>query len=307
MPLSLNNASCLGVSLVPVTNCKGEVSPLVTISNNGAENLTSLDINYMVNEEMVNTYNWTGNLSYGEMADVQLPAVSFAVQDENNLKIYTANPNGNPDEDPLNDTTLASFMGAQQVVPDVYLFLKLDNHPAETTYELINSAGEGVYSGGPFSQPLAFVKDTFQLDMNDCYTFVIHDAGGDGLTDGGYYTLRQSNFNIIYENTLFSGFIEMVEFAADAVGVSEKFSGAEFTVFPNPVNEQAGLSFHLARAEQVDIKVFNLIGEVVISKLIDCPPGNQSLNLDLSNVQPGVYFIAVKTDEKTMTQKISIK
>ncbi len=54
MPMYFDNAGCLAVNMLPVTNCSGEVAPTITISNNGAASLTSLDINYQVNTEDIN-------------------------------------------------------------------------------------------------------------------------------------------------------------------------------------------------------------------------------------------------------------
>lgn len=310
MPLTMNNAMCQAISMVPVTNCSGEVAPIVTISNAGGNDLTSLDINYRVNNETVNTYNWTGNLAYGEMENVTLPAVIFSIMPDNNLLVYTTNPNGNPDEDPMNDTTSTDFMQAMQVVPDIYLFLKLDDNPGETTYDLKNSAGDIIYTGGPFSTPQAFVKDTFALSMSDCYTFTIHDQGGDGLTNGGYYALRQSNLSLIYEDDSFSGGEEMAQFSADVVGIDDNQAGLDnLSLFPNPVDDVMNLSFGLNNAKSsVEITVYSVLGDVVYH--LDqqtFETGNHTVNIDLGGLQSGIYFMSFKSGYTVQTRKFTVK
>jgi len=159
-------------------------------------------INYTINNEALTTFTWFGSLPFNETATVQLPEISFTLLDENMLTIYTSNPNGNPDQWPANDTVTESFDTAPQVTSEIYLFLKLDNDPGETSWTLKNSSGEVLYSGQNYVQPNLFIKDTFALFQNDCYDFTIYDAGGNGLSAGGYYALFESNSNLIYKNIL---------------------------------------------------------------------------------------------------------
>jgi hypothetical protein len=305
MPMYFDNAACLDISMVPVTNCSGEVAPAVTISNQGASNLTTLEINYQVNDEAVNTYNWIGNLSYGAVETVNLPAISFNIQDQNNLLVYTSNPNGNPDEDPLNDTVTFQFAAGQQAIPDVYLFLKLDNNPGETYYELINSSGAVLYSGGPYTIPEAFIKDTFELATSDCYTFIIYDQAGNGLSDPGYFALRQSNFAVIYENFEFSGSEELVQFSVSITGIEEKVTYG-FSYFPNPMREKAFVRFELEQSETVELSVFSSTGKVVYSSgQLMFGAGSQIIPVDGTRMSPGIYFVKLRIGDQMVTKKIT--
>ncbi len=308
MPMYSNNASCKEVSMVPVTNCSGTLEPVVTIENNGATNLTSVEINYQVNDEDINVFNWSGDLGFGQTEMVTLPEVSFDVLDENDLLIYTTNPNGNPDEDPVNDTTGTSFIPAMDAVPDIYLFLKLDENPEETSWELKNSSGEVLYSGGNYVQANEFVKDTFELSSADCYTFFIYDEGGNGLSDGGYFALRQSNFSLIYENNDFAGEEEGVQFSTSTVSVDEARLEEGFTVFPNPFDEQTFISFNLDRTREVEITVYNVIGEVVSFMPGEiCGTGTHTRTFDARGLNAGIYFVQVRIGENLLTRKVSLR
>jgi hypothetical protein len=308
MPLFAYNAGCHAINMVPVTNCSGTVSPVVTISNGAGDDLTEVEINYQVNDEEVNVYNWTGNLAYGATEMVTLPEVSFDVQDENDLLVYTTNPNGSPDEDPMNDTTSTSFVSANEAVPDIYLFLKLDGNPEESSWELKNSAGDVLYTGGDYTQANLLVKDTFQLDESDCYTFYLYDEGEDGLTGGGFFALRESNFNVIYENYEFSGPEELVQFNATMVSVDEIKEQTSFSVFPNPFDEQANIAFVLEEQANVEILVYNVIGEVVSSfESKTYAPGRHVEVFDAQDMNAGIYFVQVKIGENVFTKKISLR
>jgi hypothetical protein len=307
MPMYYNNAGCMMIQQVPLTNCSGEVAPRINLINEGAENLTSVDINYQVNNESLNTYQWTGNLGFSESIDVDLPSVGFNLLDNNDLLIYTTNPNGNPDEDTSNDTTATSFVSAMEVVPNVYIFIKLDDNPDETTWECKNSAGDVLFAGGPYVNAQEFIKDTLFLTEDDCYTFIIYDSGGDGLVGGNAgFTLRQNDFSEIYQNNDFESTEELVQFAINQTGLPETGGPDEFNVYPNPIGDQTFVSFYLTESETVGLTIYNVIGKVVYT----LPPsqmetGSHSLRIETRDLVPGIYFVNLKAGDKMFTRKIS--
>jgi hypothetical protein len=307
MPMYYNNAGCMAIHMVPVTNCSGEVAPRVNLINEGAEDLTSVNINYKINNEGVNTFLWNGILGYGESAQVDLPPASFSLQANNDLLIYTSNPNGNPDEDTSNDSTAMAFVSAMEVVPNVYIFIKLDDNPDETTWDCKNSAGEVLFSGGPYINPLEFIKDTLYLTEDDCYTFAIYDAGGDGLVGGtSGFTLRQHDFSLIYQNNDFANTEELVQFSINQIGLPEQDKVAEFNVYPNPFDDHACVSFNLTEDETINLTIYNVIGKVVYTlQQTQMTAGHQQLRIDTREFVPGIYFVNLKAGEEIFTKKIS--
>ncbi len=58
-------------------NCDSNVTPQITVKNNGLNPITSIAFNYSYNTTPY-TYNWTGNLSANQTLSVGLPTVSLA-------------------------------------------------------------------------------------------------------------------------------------------------------------------------------------------------------------------------------------
>jgi hypothetical protein len=307
LPMVYNNAGCVALHMVPLTNCAGTVAPQINIINAGAEDLLSVDINYGVNNEPVSTYAWSGNLAYGESENVDLPPLSFGLLDDNLLMIYTTNPNGNADEDTSNDTLVSTFASAMEVVPNIYVFIKLDDNPQETTWECLNSAGEVLYSGGPYIIPQEFVKDTLYLTDDDCYTFAIYDEGGDGLVGGSSgFTLRQNDFSLIYQNNDFTYSEELVQFEIDQVAITETAAHEAIMVYPNPFKGSAWISFNLPQSVPVDIEVYSATGTIVFESNYDrLDTGLQSILFEPNHLSPGIYFVYLKAGDKVYTNKIS--
>jgi hypothetical protein len=74
------------------------------------------------------------------------------------------------------------------------LTLKLDNYPSETSWQLKNSLGSTVASGGKYSSSGATITENFCLPAG-CYTFIISDAFGDGICcayGNGSYSLKDA-------------------------------------------------------------------------------------------------------------------
>jgi hypothetical protein len=189
----------------------------------------------------------------------------------------------------------------------VYVFIKLDDNPDETTWECKNSAGEVLFSGGPYVNPQEFIKDTLFLTENDCYTFAIYDSGGDGLVGGtAGFKIMQYDFSLIYQNYDFENTDELVQFAINQTGQAETEEMNEFNVYPNPFGDQVYVSFYLSKNETVDLTIYDVIGKVVYTfQQTQMESGYQNLRIDTQEFVPGVYFLNLKAGDKVFTKKIS--
>lgn len=183
--------------------CGSSVAPIVQIKNMGSENLTSVDIEYSINGGAAQSYAWTGELGFNLAEDVQLAEIAFIPQEVNTIEVTVSNPNGQADPNPDNDYLAHEFNSAPQVTSSTVLFeLKTDNYPEETSWELLNSAGTAVYSGGNYSAAGTVFTETWTLSDMDCYTFIIYDTYGDGICCAwgeGFYKIMDENSNILFE------------------------------------------------------------------------------------------------------------
>ncbi len=103
-----------GISQVnyPVNQaCGTTISPVVTLFNYGSTALTSVTINYTIDNGSVNTYSWTGNLSSTSSVQVTLPSVTVTAG-THSLNVYTSNPNNTTDNNSANDASSSSFTTA---------------------------------------------------------------------------------------------------------------------------------------------------------------------------------------------------
>lgn len=104
-----NDAALLSISEPAQRLCAPSYTPLISIRNKGRENLTALSITVMLNEEVKEVYNWTGNLASWDTASIRLPQYPIEEGDYT-LSVKLSNPNGKTDEDSTNDLAAAPVL-----------------------------------------------------------------------------------------------------------------------------------------------------------------------------------------------------
>jgi hypothetical protein len=300
--------AALEVIDVPVNSCTGNVEPSVFIKNLGSSQLNSAEINYQVNGGALQSYSWSGTLDYLASELVNLPGLSFEGDTLNDLVLYTANPNGSTDECPSNDIKEVAFPEAKHTPNLVKLIMRTDNNPGETTWELKTSSGEVLDSGGPYSTAGQMIQKSWNLEAEDCHTFVIHDSGGDGLLNPGFFMLYYGSNTTIYQGGVF-GLSEIVDFnTADPVGIEEPEAMTSVTVFPNPVMDKANFVIKLENPSMVKIMVYSVTGQVVINEEEgNLSVGEHNIILDGSSWEQGLYLYQIMVSDQVFSGKLTVR
>ena len=169
--------------------------PVVALLNAGANNLTSVTINYNISGQATSNYVWSGNLSTGATASVILPSVSVSTSGSYVFSAVVTATNGQTDQNPSNNSASSTFDAAldgQQVSLDILL----DCWGSETTWQIVPSgSATPLTTGGPYTNGAGgtTVSSEFCLAPG-CYTFTIFDSFGDGLA-GAEYTFCGADGN----------------------------------------------------------------------------------------------------------------
>lgn len=88
--------------------CTPEFVPQVVLKNKGTDTLSSVQIRYWTDSGAAETYSWTGSLAFLDSTLVSLPAQSTSVG-VHTFTACTLQPNGQPDQQPSNDTARIGF------------------------------------------------------------------------------------------------------------------------------------------------------------------------------------------------------
>ncbi len=98
--------------------CTSSIAPVVTLSNAGNNDITSVDIHFHIDMGVATMFNWSGLLVPGASVDVTLPSIAL-INGAHQLNAWTEMPNDVEDMSPLNDEIQGSFrvVDPVQVVP----------------------------------------------------------------------------------------------------------------------------------------------------------------------------------------------
>jgi hypothetical protein len=297
--------------------CSGSLSPELKVQNYGLTTLTSFDIEVLVNGVQNSITPWTGNLATYQLTTIPLPAIN-GITGTSQIEIKTMNPNGGADDDMSNnDINFTATLAYQNTHVDITVAITTDAYGSETTWNIKNSAGFTIANGGPYND-LSASGTTIQtpltttLSQDECYTFTIYDSYGDGIccnygqgsysvTDGNAYSLASGGQFTDEKSAQFRTGTSNPS-SIEETNIVEKIS-----IYPNPVNDIATLSFTTTEKSKTAISITNILGEIVYSnKIGKITSGQHIMPISTSGITEGLYFINLIRNNKIITKKITI-
>ena len=218
----------------------------------------------------------------------------------------------------------AAIVGSTEATSYVQVRITTDNWPEETGWTI--ESASGMYIDGIATGSLAGSNDTeftwdVALDLNECYVFTMIDTYGDGLyasqwgdyADGVASIVSMDGMDevgVVLDYNGASG-VEFGELVAgmevtSVTGITENDLTSSVNVFPNPFSDNTTLSFSAAEAGQASVVVYNLIGEKVIEmNLGNIAAGTQSLQLNFSSLEAGIYLVNLTAGNETSTLRVT--
>lgn len=306
--LYANDAELVSLPNMTDRYCNETLEPVVKIRNNGNNTVSTLDINYRINEGEIHTFTFTGSLSPLQSAEVQLPGIGYGLQDENNLRVWISSLNGVADDYNRNDTIVHDFGKALQASRSVLVKVRTDNNPHETTWEIKNMAGEVVASGGPYTQSGTIINTDVELPADGCYDFFVYDAGGNGIccTNGAGFVRLSSGSLTITQGTDFGPMLT-AQFDVLSVGTSLVTATAGFQLYPNPAGEKVFAEYTSGFNGTLKVTVINQLGQVVYATNRQAIAGEtDTFEINSGNWPAGIYMMIIDDGTNRSSRKFSI-
>ncbi len=92
----------------------------------------------------------------------------------------------------------------------------------------------------------------------------------------------------------------------DLLSIDESAKTA-FEIFPNPTREMVNLVLEKDINGKVSIELYNLLGQLMMSKSISGCTKGQSITINLQQFDPGLYLIRISTEEGCWSRKVSLR
>jgi hypothetical protein len=290
------------------TFCGAEVTPQVTIQNNGSEALTTAQINYGFDGVQNLTYSWSGNLAQWQSAAVILPTASMTAG-IHTFSASVSNPNAGLTDENANNNSVSSTFNVVIGGQSVQMNLALDCYGSETTWELQDATSTAIYSGSGYSDDQPGPVDSDPWCLNDgCYTYFIMDSYGDGVF-GGFWCGQDGSVSVVYQGDTLGQITEAqanfgdqtsFQFCIGNVGVEWSVI-KDIEVYPNPFTNS--LQINLNQLDASELILIDIAGKVIVRKSLTA--NNSQLEVE-NELGVGTYFLQVNMkDGSVKTKKVN--
>jgi len=301
LPTLNHDLAMRSITNIPAGACQGWLKPVLVIANYGSETVTNAQIKVKINTDPSYIYNWSGNLPYLAKDTFELDTLLFTPLTNNHITAEIMSVNGQPDLNAANDSLSKTFgVATQNFKSPVSLVLKTDNRPEETTWELVNSGGTVLYSGGPYTEPNKLFFVTMNLP-DDCFRFIIHDSGKNGICcsngNGLYKLVDKNNLTIVSGKDFLMS--ESTDFRTATTTGLPAFEENDVTYTLNHYI----LTIESPATEPVAVNIFDISGKKVLSASL--PGGWGQINLE--NQARGIYVLKLLQGNTVRHFKIIIE
>ena len=261
--------------------CNGTLAPVVTIMNNGINNLTSLDVEIDVsgNTTFNTTVSWTGNLSTYQSTNFILPTITGMVGYEW-IMITVSNPNGGIDGDMTNNIT-----GFTSYPPG------LGNPPGQGQISVsISQSGNSLTANAANGNPPYIYTWSNGLPATQTVT----------PTSGGSYSVEIEDANGCVSDPI-------THILTFSTGVENPNYVNGLNIYPNPSEDVFTITFNSEKAQWYNLSVLNVLGEVLYTEKLNDFIGVYSKQVSLSNYSEAIYFLEIETDEGRVNKKLVLQ
>lgn len=157
--------------------------------------------------------------------------------------------------------------------------------------QIFYRTGSGLVTGPtqttPYIPDTNTVWKTANINMNTYASFTNVSIKIVNVTDGG--------------NNLY---IDNINLGTSPVGITEFDNTDGITIFPNPTSNILNIALYVSQAEKIVYELNDVLGQTVIVNSAEINKGDNQLQLNLHELKSGIYFITIKTKNKTIVSKL---
>ena len=92
-----------------------------------------------------------------------------------------------------------------------------------------------------------------------------------------------------------------------STGIQNADASAAFELFPNPTEGQLTIKSDEKTGGKVSLQVVDVTGKELLSRIDDDMKQGKEIQLDLSQLPKGIYFLNIESGANTMQRKVVIQ
>lgn len=261
------------------SSCNENLEGIIQLVNNGAEVITSAEIELFVNGTSTSTISFSGSLSTGEEAIIETQFDGL-INGSNNLSVSILMINGETDAITSNNTSNTTVNYSDDLMT-VEVRITTDDYPDETRWGIADENDDILIVRGPFTEQNTTITESICLTDESCYTFIIVDSFGDGIENGSF-SVTDAFGEVVVSGT--GGFGE----AAEEEFCLEAADACKLTVDVEALNVENGSNGSIIISASGGINLqYSIDGGLTFQ--------DESIFNDLTD---GSYDVVVKTTEE---------
>lgn len=273
--------------------------PSLNVDFNTEENTIDCGEQLVVNfnDNSTNAVNWEWDVDGDDVIDYNESSFSHTYESPGNYDVSLKISDGSETITKVFPNYI-SFSANIYETSKIYLNVSVKNGINENTWELKDSSGSIIYSGGPYDSN-GLYEHEFDVAL-DCYEFIMYDSAGDGLTNDSwnlgseyYELLDENNVTIKYGRDF--GFEESTSIKNEYLSLSNPLD-FNFMIYPNPANDYINLKSELIIDGYI---IYDIKGSLISEKTNN----SNYLNISLKNIYSGIYFLEIKSGIHKKTVK----
>lgn len=300
------NVAAEGLTVENLLGCNDLIKPTLTVSNIG-RNITSMQIEYSSDVTPAQVFDWTGNLSFEQIIEIELPEISTTVGSATNVSAKILTVDGEAVESTPVAISVNKDAPKEAKGDKLRVIIKTDQYAYETSWALKDANGNVLAEKSYNAQVVT--RDTVEVPISElaCYVFEIMDEYGDG---GATYSIFDgSNNRIIYGSGGTYTFYKGIDIQVTTLVALQQAEGAivQTLAYPNPANDKLNLEISMAQSSRANISVVDMLGrEVIRLGDVNLSTGNNLIEINTSSLNSGAYFVKIMSNDGITSKKIAI-
>lgn len=165
------------------------------VANTGFDTIKTVLIGYQLDNEPVVLKSYALNLTKDNEKEIDI-TLNNLTYGPHRLTYYIDQVNNSLDLRTDNDTITANFFN-DSTLTGATLSIFTNTSPQENYWDLVDSKGLTVASGGSYLVGSRLYKHRLCLRVGECYAFNLYDSRGNGMASGTYYLKYDNSDKII--------------------------------------------------------------------------------------------------------------